>query len=92
MFQIFITNDCKAPRFTGPETFGEFKTRAAAERAAKAWNAHIAPFNRVMKQNVVYAVVDPNEEAEVIPAEELARMKATWPAAIERLLAEGVGS
>lgn len=58
MFRITVTNDCPAPRAQLPILFGGFKDKAAAEKTAEEWNRHIAPFNRVMKQNVVYAVTE----------------------------------
>jgi hypothetical protein len=58
MFRITVTNECPSPRFVADlaDTFREYRTRGAAQLAVDKWNAHIAEYNRVMRQNVRYAV------------------------------------
>ena len=53
-YRVTVTNDCLAPRFK--PTAGGFlcKSREQAMREAARWNAHIAPYNKAMHQNVQY--------------------------------------
>jgi hypothetical protein len=59
-YSILVTNDCPSPRFINGLrwTTKRYASRLAAQTVADKWTAHAVPYNQIMRQNVVYTVVE----------------------------------